>query len=131
MKSQNLVIYYDSFCPLCTKTKNRWSKMDRKNLLIFHSFRDINVLKSIPIPLDLLEKEIYSKELFGNKYYSGVDTFIEMNRRIPLLKFTVPILVILKKLGLANKCYTYVANKRKIIPIGQCDAEKCNILSRK
>lgn len=105
----------------------KWSAMDKHQLLVFDSFRNDHVLHALPYSLEQLEKEIYSKATDQNVYYRGVETFIEMNKRIPLLKFTAPFLIALNKVGLAKVVYNYVAKRRKIVPVGQCINNQCTI----
>lgn len=105
----------------------KWRAMDKHQLLIFDSFRNDQVLNALPYPLEALEKEIYSKDLDKDVYFKGVETFIEMNKRIPFLKFTTLFLVFLNKIGLATIVYNYVAKKRKIVPTGHCLNNQCTI----
>ncbi|MEW9503013.1 thiol-disulfide oxidoreductase DCC family protein [Jeotgalibacillus marinus] len=127
MKRDKLIVYYDSDCPLCTKVKNKWSKIDIFNNLEFYSFRNLNVSESLPIEQNKLEKEIYSQIKGKQVYFHGLDTLIEMNKRIPMICITVPFLWFSKKLGVGQKIYQYVADNRKILPSNQCNENQCDI----
>ncbi|MBU5267243.1 DUF393 domain-containing protein [Virgibacillus proomii] len=99
-------------------------------MLYFRSFRDKSVLKSLPIPLAELEKEIFSRTERKHIYYQGIDTFIQMNKRIPFLNLSVPLLIISKKLGFGQKIYKYIADNREIFPVNHCSDQFCEINNR-
>ncbi|GGG26483.1 thioredoxin [Lysinibacillus alkalisoli] len=127
MKKKPLIVFYDSYCPLCTKTMEKWCAMDKQQLLIFDSFRNEHVLNTLPYSIEQLEKETYSKPVDASEYYKGVETFTEMNKRIPMLTLTTPVLIALNKVGLATIVYNFVAKRRKIVPVGQCADDQCTI----
>lgn len=59
--------------------------------------------------------------------HEGIDTFLQMSVRIPLLWPICPILWIARRIGVGRFLYDWLAKKRKIVPIGQCELEGCQI----
>ena len=115
---QNLFFYYDSECPLCIRTKIIISHLDWFNKIGFKTvqFDSQNHEKLVDLELDKLLEDIHSVDT-RNNVYSGVDTYIQVFRRIFYL---YPLYLLLNIPGiyhLAKKIYSYIAKNR--------DTERC------
>lgn len=126
MKRNKLIVFYDGNCPVCIKIVSQWSKMDFFSLLQFISFRDSSNIKSERLELKEFEKEMYSRQVDKYDYSSGLDSFIRIILRIPVLWALLIPLYLSKVLGVGDKFYSWFASKRKIIPQNSCD-EQCSI----
>lgn len=72
LKKKPLIVFYDSYCPLCTKTMEKWCAMDKQQLLIFDSFRNEHVLNTLPYSIEQLEKEIIQNLLMQANIIKGL-----------------------------------------------------------
>lgn len=121
--SPTLKFYYDSECPLCIRTKIIISHLDWFNKIEFKTVQfdsqDNTYIKHIEFN-ELLDN-IYSVDSNG-KVYSGVDTYIQVMRRIFYL---FPVALLLKIPGIyqiAKKCYSFIATNRTT---ERCTEENC------
>ncbi len=125
MKINSIVVYYDGWCPLCKKFKKRIKKMDMLKSIIFVSFRDFEYIRELAIPLEKLEKEMHTKMPDG-KILSGYDSITAIFGRIPFLCWLWFPMKILKWAGAGDKIYKFIADRRIIIPTGNC-TKQCKI----
>ncbi|MGV3697917.1 DCC1-like thiol-disulfide oxidoreductase family protein [Flavobacterium sp.] len=124
-KSSNptLFFYYDSECPLCVRTKITISHFDWFNKVAFKTvqFDSKDNEKLAGIDYNLLLDDIYSVDLKGN-VYSGVDTYIQVMKRIFYL---YPVSLLLRLPGiyhLAKRVYSFIASNRNT---ERCTEENC------
>nr|WP_281374365.1 DCC1-like thiol-disulfide oxidoreductase family protein [Halobacillus locisalis] len=122
-----MIVYYDSNCPLCISVKEKWVRIDVRRKITFISFREERVRNSVSVPMRELEKEMHSREEGSSVYFRGVDTFIQMTQRVPLLNVLAPLLGISQRVGAAQKVYQYVASNRKVNGKSKCSEGKCKI----
>lgn len=121
---KKLVIFYDNFCPDCTKFSKLVKKLDWLKLIEIKELRNELHLKHFPlINLKLAKQQMAS---FGKNWYYGYNTLFYIFIRLPLLWPFIPILYILKITKLGQLMYNELALKRKIIPI-HCNAVNCDI----
>lgn len=114
-----MIIYYDSYCKLCTNTSLLWKKIDRGSRLRFSSFRDLD-----HYPKAMEEKlHVYDR----HQWFQGYDAIIAISKKLPLLWGMVPILYVFKWIGLGDILYNFIAKNRKLIPVNQCDTNGCRI----
>lgn len=121
--NSTLFFYYDSECPLCIRTKITISHFDVFNKINFKTvqFDSKENDKLALIDYNLLLDDIYSVDLNGN-VYSGVDTYIQVLKRIFYL---YPISLILRLPGiyhLAKRVYSFIATNRTT---ERCTEENC------
>ena len=121
--SNTLTFYYDSECPLCIRTKIIITHLDWFNKIGFKTVqfdaKENQYLKNID-RADLLD-DIYSVDKKGI-IYSGVDTYIQVFKRIFYL---FPLAMVLKLPGiylLAKKVYAFIAKNRTT---ERCTEENC------
>jgi predicted DCC family thiol-disulfide oxidoreductase YuxK len=129
-KRHKLIVFYDEYCPLCTKVMKVWSKMDKKDLIDFRSFRREVQIQNESITLAEMQKAMYSRKENEDRYYQGYNTFIQMVFCIPILWWALPFLYFFKVLGIGNLVYRYVAQKRRIVPHNLCEENECKIEKR-
>ena len=126
MKKSKLIVFYDGNCPICIKITRNWKRLDCFSLLHFISFRNPSNIKGEKILLEEFEKEMYSRQVDKYDYSSGLDSFIRIILRIPILWALLIPLYLSKMLGIGDKFYSWFASKRKIIPQNSCE-EQCSI----
>ncbi|MGD6966394.1 hypothetical protein ACQCVP_08200 [Rossellomorea vietnamensis] len=68
-----------------------------------------------------------SIESASGKVYEGIDTIYQMCRRIRTLSIFLPFLKISILLGFGQKTYDFIAKRRLIVPVGQCEGQQCTI----
>ena len=121
--SRTLTFYYDSECPFCIRTKIIITHLDWFNKIGFKTVQfdavENQYLKNIE--KTVLLDDIYSVDTKG-KIYSGVDTYIQVLKRIFYL---FPLAMVLKLPGIyhiVRKVYAYIAKNRST---ERCTEENC------
>jgi predicted DCC family thiol-disulfide oxidoreductase YuxK len=117
-----LKVYYDDWCPNCTRFMKFIKKIDVFNLIIFKKLRDQNLSEGIN--LKEAEKKMAST-VDESVWNYGYKSLYEVFKRIPFFWLFVPVLYVLKLTTLGDFLYDELALKRKIIPM-HCD-EHCEI----
>ncbi len=121
---KDLTIFYDNFCPICTKfailiQKLNWLKLIKvkqlRNELHTNLFSDIN--------LKLAEQQMAS---YNTKWHYGYNSLYYTFLRIPPFWLFIPFLYILKITKLGQLIYIELSLKRKIIPI-HCTLDSCEL----
>lgn len=126
LNHQKIIVFYDGWCPFCKKSVNNLSKMDIFGMLKFYSFRDEEILTKYKLDITKLEKRIHSKKINEDKLFEGIHSFIQITKRIPILWPLLLLMYLANSIGLGQKTYDIIANKRKIVPSGTCD-DNCYI----
>jgi len=114
--SELVIVYYDNWCSLCIRVKRILTVLDVNKRLTFVGIRDNDQL---PFSLEAMSKEMFIKS--HNSYHHGFDAFKVITKRLMVLLPIHPFLVVIGWLGLGNYFYKYVANHRKIVPVGNCE----------
>ncbi|WP_067727743.1 thiol-disulfide oxidoreductase DCC family protein [Oceanobacillus damuensis] len=115
-----MIVYYDSYCKICTNSSTIWKKFDWRNNLTFDSFRN---MKDYPPEM---EKSLHV--FHNNKWYNGYSAIIQITKMLPLFWALVPFMYFFKFIGLGDLLYIWVAKNRKLVPVNQCeDGESCQI----
>lgn len=123
-----MYVFYDNWCPNCTRFATWVKKIDRRKAIVFIRIR-------APLPNEFASKIDQGKALkqmasvIEDKVYYGFDSIFFIFLRVPSLWLFVPFLAFLKRSKLGDYLYTELALKRKIIPMG-CD-DQCIITPRK
>ncbi|OYD06939.1 DCC1-like thiol-disulfide oxidoreductase family protein [Paludifilum halophilum] len=125
---RKITVFYDGWCPFCTRSVHTAKKLDGFGLIHFVSFREPGVTASYGLDPDRLEKRLHSTK-DGLHFHEGIDGIIQMVSRLPLLWPFWPLLILSRRLGIGQRVYDWIAGKRTIIPAGGCD-EHCSIGSR-
>jgi predicted DCC family thiol-disulfide oxidoreductase YuxK len=79
---QNVTVWYDGACPLCTREIALMRRLDRKRRLMFMDVAD--PASTCPIDREALLARFHAEE--GGRLYSGAAAFAAMWRAIPLLR---------------------------------------------
>lgn len=122
-----IIVFYDNWCPMCTEIKKKIEKYDWLHLVEMVGIRNLEtILIKTDIPISKLEKSMHAIILRDNSIVSGIHAFTSISWRIPILIPFWPILKFSSIIGLGQKMYEYVAEKRSIVPVGKCDTS-CKI----
>jgi predicted DCC family thiol-disulfide oxidoreductase YuxK len=123
MKLTTLVLFYDNFCPNCTKFAKLVQKLDWLQLLEIKQLRnELHTNSFREIDLHLAKQQMAS---FATRWHYGFNSLYFIFTRLPLFWITVPFLYVLKVTSLGELLYAELALKRKIIPI-HCN-DNCEI----
>ena len=121
---EKITIFYDNFCPNCTRFAKIVQKLDWLKLIEIKQLRnELHTNSFRNIDLELAKKQMAS---FGTKWHYGYNSLYFIFVRLPFFWLFIPFLYILKLTNLGQILYSELAIKRKIIPI-HCDAEICGI----
>ncbi|EKT4550157.1 conserved hypothetical protein [Flavobacterium psychrophilum] len=119
-----LTIFYDNYCPNCTKFANHIQKIDWLNLIDFKKLRNENHTNQFKeINIELAKQQMAS---YTNKWNYGYISLYLIFLRIPLFWISIPFFWLLKVTKFGQYLYKELALKRKIIPL-HCDSETCEI----
>jgi predicted DCC family thiol-disulfide oxidoreductase YuxK len=119
-----LKIFYDNFCPNCTKFAKWVEKLDWLKRIEIKQLRNkLHTNSFTEIDLELAKQQMAS---FGTKWHYGYDSLYFIFLRLPLFWLVIPFFYFLKITTLGQLMYVELALKRKIIPI-HCDAGICNL----
>lgn len=136
---KNIFVFYDNWCPLCSGSVRFYQRLDWLGRISFLPCRDEILLEKYKIDQEKAIRRMTAVRVKKAKkhpksmnsdsliHYEGIDTIILMSAQIPLLWPVVPVLMFLHKIGLGVTVYDWIANNRKIIPIGQCETDACPI----
>jgi predicted DCC family thiol-disulfide oxidoreductase YuxK len=108
---------------MCTKSSTIWKKFDLNNRLMFKSFRD---LEHYP---KAMEESLHVNH--KGEWFSGYDALIQITKQLPLLWMVLPFMHVFKRLGLGDAIYKKIAQKRKLVPVHQCQDGVCQIQPKK
>ncbi|GGH83839.1 putative DCC family thiol-disulfide oxidoreductase YuxK [Pullulanibacillus pueri] len=129
MRTLPLLVFYDSWCPLCRRAMKTIQKHDTHQVIQFISFREDQIMDQFDLWDKDVEKKIYAIDPNSIKSYSGIYTLYQVAHRIPLFRISVPFIFLSIKLGLGERVYRYISEKRKIVPVGQCEGESCSLFN--
>lgn len=114
-----MIIYFDSYCKMCTSSSIFWKKIDWRNQLSFESFRTIeNYPKAMEESLHVYHQK---------RWFEGFDAIIEVSKKLPLMWVPLPIMYLFKWIGLGDFIYKKIARNRRLVPVNQCDHDGCRI----
>lgn len=122
-----IVVLYDGWCPFCIKTVSLLKRIDFFNNVSYQSFREKNIVENYGVHLNRLEARMHAFN-HTNQVFEGIDAFILISKKVPLLFPLLPILIVSKKLGLGQKTYDFIAGKR-VLKLNNCE-NNCEISQR-
>jgi predicted DCC family thiol-disulfide oxidoreductase YuxK len=121
---KQLTIFYDNFCPNCSRFSKLVKKLDWIKLIKIKQLRnELDVNSIYGIDLELAKKQMAS---YNKEWHYGYNSLFYIFARLPLFWILMPFFYILKITTLGQLIYIELALKRKIIPI-HCDAKNCNL----
>ncbi|EKS8372819.1 DUF393 domain-containing protein [Bacillus cereus] len=128
IRMQQITVFYDGWCPFCTRTIHKIQKLDFLKLIHFVSFRTEGIIQSNQLSIELLEKMIHSKKEGDEDLKVGIHSFIQISKRVLPMWGLLPILYLSVWCGFGQQLYKFIANRRIIIPGGGCNgSEECKI----
>ncbi|ABS21926.1 thiol-disulfide oxidoreductase DCC family protein [Bacillus cytotoxicus] len=127
-----MIVFYDSWCPMCTAITERTKKLDRKGRITFLSFREKEVVKKYQLSETLqhkMEQRLYVWK--ADQWYDGIHSIYVIAKVVPSYWPIVPFIKLSVLLKFGNKVYDYIANNRKLVPVGHCREGICEIPAKK
>ena len=124
-----VIVLYDGWCPFCKKSIGTFRMIDWLGKLSFISFRETESNR-YEISLLKLEKRMHTVKQDG-KIEEGIDAINRICKQIPLLWVAVPFITLSISLGLGQRFYDFIANRRTIFPTGGCNETSCELPVRK
>ena len=119
-----LTVFYDNYCPNCTRFANLIQKLDWLRLVEIKQLRNpVHINSAIGINKKLAEKQMAS---FDGSWSYGYKTLFKIFLRIPLFWLFIPLFWLLKISNLGQYLYIQLAINRQIIPI-HCTEESCEL----
>lgn len=119
-------IYYDNFCPNCTRFINLISKLDWLSLIKIKKLRNTLDTDNAGINKNLAEKQMAS---FDGNWNYGYLTLFKIFLRIPACWIFIPVFWFLKISTIGQYLYLQLAVNRQIIPL-HCNDDSCEIPKR-
>lgn len=119
-----LIIYYDNYCPNCTRFANLIHTLDWLCLIVIKQLRNHNhISKANGLDKNLAEKQMAS---FDGNWSYGYLTLFKIFLRIPLFWFFIPFFFMLWITKMGQFFYIRLAVNRKIIPL-HCTEDSCEL----
>lgn len=121
---KQLIIFYDNWCPNCTRFINIVKKIDWFKLIEYKQLRnnhDIQQYKNLNLELATQQMASYT-----NNWNYGFISIYSIFLRLPLFFIFIPFLFILKITGFGQFIYKELAIKRNIIPM-HCNNNSCEL----
>ncbi|MDR7556104.1 MAG: DCC1-like thiol-disulfide oxidoreductase family protein [Armatimonadota bacterium] len=115
-----LRVFYDGWCPLCTRSARWLARLDLAGLVRWISFRDPGVAERYGLDPDRAARRIQSLDGRGRRR-EGIDALLAVAVRIPLLWPLVPVLGV-GRLVAGQRLYDALATRRLIVVPGACAA---------
>ncbi len=108
-----VTVYYDGWCPACTRSARWLDRLDLFSLVHYVSFRGLSRVDQWRA-----ERRILSIDGHG-RVREGMDVMIQIASRSPLLWVTVlPLLVLRGAVG--QRAYDFLASRRLVLVPGPC-----------
>lgn len=122
-----VTLFYDGKCVVCAAEIEAYRKIDKDNRL---SYVDISSSvfdpSTVEIPEDRLNK-FFNIQLEDGTFVEGVDSFIEIWKRIPSLKFAAKVASFKPVHFMMHLGYLVFAEVRPYLPRKKCADGYCDI----
>ncbi len=119
---KKLHVYYDNWCPNCTRFIKIIKKYDTIGLIEARKIREKNTLETLDIEK---AKNKMASTVDEASWNYGFKSLYLIFKRIPLFWISIPLMYFLKLTRLGDFLYNELAERRNIIPL-HCD-EYCEI----
>ncbi|MFD3450154.1 thiol-disulfide oxidoreductase DCC family protein [Microbacteriaceae bacterium 4G12] len=129
-----MIVFYDSWCPLCTALARKIKQVDRRQRTVCVSFRDDDVVNQYELSASFIKKmeqRLYVYDSKQKHWYDGIHALCALAARVPLYWGLVPLLQVSIWLGFGERVYDFVAKRRKIVPVGHCQDGVCQLPNNK
>ena len=120
VQRRQMIVFYDSWCPLCRASVASSKKLDWFSLIRFVSFREPGIIERYELDADKVERRMHST-VDGRRFAEGIDAVIQMATRLLPLWPVVPLLLLARWIGIGQRAYDFIASRRTILPTGGCD----------
>ncbi|MCI3938566.1 DUF393 domain-containing protein [Chryseobacterium aahli] len=117
-------IYYDNYCPNCTRFAQQISKLDWLKVIEIKQLRNLqHINEAFGIDKTLAEKQMAS---YNGQWNYGYKTLFLIFLRIPICWFFIPLFWLLDLSQLGQYLYLHLAVNRQIIPF-HCSEDSCEV----
>ncbi len=118
------IVFYDNWCPNCTRFSKIIQKLDWFHLVQFKELRNKKHLDSVKE----LDEKLAFKQMasFTKKWSYGYKSLYHIFLRLPLFWLVIPLFWLLQITSLGQYFYMFLAVNRQIIPL-HCTKETCEI----
>ncbi|MEC3884046.1 DUF393 domain-containing protein [Halobacillus sp. HZG1] len=130
-KRREVMIFYDSFCPVCSKSMRILTKLDTGDKFQYETIRDNRILERYHINKEEAEKRMHTIRLKDRKMETGIFSVLRIMKQIPFFWVLVPFIQLSIWAGAGPGLYDWLADRRTILPIGGCDGDSCSIPKQK
>jgi predicted DCC family thiol-disulfide oxidoreductase YuxK len=120
-------VYYDSWCPTCTRIQLSLRCLDWLNHLTFDSIRDADAARRLGVSLEALERRMHVLHLKNGRVAEGMEALVVLTAQIPLLWPLWPLCQLSVRCGFGHPLYDWIASLRRIVPIGHCQSSGCSL----
>lgn len=122
-----LIVFYDGWCPLCTRVARLWKRLDFLSQLELVSFREPGVARALHVDLQRAERRLICRSQVSNREYEGLDATIQVVLWLPPFWPLLPVLLTARLLGFGQPLYDFIASRRTVLPVGNCSKDACGI----
>jgi predicted DCC family thiol-disulfide oxidoreductase YuxK len=128
LREPRWVMFFDGFCPLCTRTRNIVQRLDLRRGVRTSSFRHERTYAAFGIDTASLEQRMYVVDLRTGKITSAFAAVRTLARALFWLWPLRPLLWAIDAFQLGDRAYQAIASRRLIIADSRsCIAEECHI----
>lgn len=117
---QKIIVFYDGWCSMCQQVKVNCEKLDIFNLVQFVSFREPEAITPYSLDISKLEARMHSKKIKSSVVVDGIDSIIQLAKRIIVYWPLLPLLIASKYIGIGQACYDFIAKRRVIVSSNHC-----------
>lgn len=107
-----LQVFYDGWCPLCTSIVKLIKKFDWLDLIKPISLREPGIAQAYGLDPNRLLERIHARSPRTGSVTDGIDAVIRVASRVAPCWPLLPVLVVLRALGLGQWAYDQVAKRR-------------------
>lgn len=119
-----LTIYYDNYCPNCTRFAGVVHRLDCLHRVEIRPLRNLEQRdREMGINIGFAEKEMAS---YDGRWAYGYPTLVKIFEKLPAFWLALPLFWLLKFTGLGQILYLQLAVNRKIIPL-HCPEDGCKL----
>ncbi|RYM06160.1 DUF393 domain-containing protein [Sporolactobacillus sp. THM7-7] len=122
-----LIVFYDGSCRFCRYTMASLKKHDTRGRLKGLNFRDSQVMEHYHLQHQNVENRIYVLRTRTNQGFSGIRAVLEIVKQVPFYWIWVPFIQFSILLGVGDACYDFIARRRRLIPVGRCQDNSCDV----
>lgn len=122
-----LTVYYDGWCPLCTRIRQRLERLDWLGHLAFASIREAGLAERLGRSPEALAARMHIQVERTGQIADGIEAVVAIASHLPLLWPLWPFAWLAAKLGFGQPLYDAIARRRTVLPVGGCDDGACEL----